>query len=142
MFLLEVVSTEGKLFAGRVKKLSVPAPEGEVTILSKHIPLVTNLTMGVLNFVDEKDKEHVYSIGKGLVQVNKEKTILLIENPLSAKKISEKKVLEAQKRAKEILKQKPKGEQLITAQNAFRRSLIDLKLIKKRKRHPSITQEI
>jgi len=41
--------------------------------------------------------------------------------------------LEAQKRAEEILKEKPKGEIHINAKAAFRRSLIDLKIAKRRK---------
>ena len=139
-FYLEVISPEGKIYEGEVKKISVPAATGELTILSKHIPLFTLLIMGELRIVDIKNKIHYFVIGKGIVEVKREKVILAIEDARHADKISEKKALAAKEEAEKIIATKPKGEELLTAKQALRRSFIDLKVARKRKKRPRLNQ--
>ncbi len=133
MFLLEVISPVKKVFSGSVEKLTVPSTSGELTILSHHQPLFTSLEMGRVVFVDDQNKTHEFTIGKGLLEVEKEKVSLLIEDVRSLQEISEQEALRAKKRAEVILKAKPKKEEMATAMSAFRRSLIDLRLSRKKK---------
>lgn len=133
-FFLEIISPERKVYSGEVEKITVPAITGQLTILSKHIPLFTPLDFGEVKIVDVKNKIHYLSISKGMVEVAKNKVILIIEDASFASEIVEKKVLAAKKKAEEILKTKPKEKDLLTATQALRRSLIDLKIIRKRKK--------
>jgi F0F1-type ATP synthase epsilon subunit len=61
------------------------------------------------------------------------KVIVLVQDALSADQISEEKALDAQKKAEEIIEKGIKGGELSQAQQALRRSLVDLKIIRRRK---------
>lgn len=137
VFHLEIVSPENIVFSGEVDHISVPTLTGTLTILPHHISLFTVLEEGELK-VSVHGKEQYFSTGGGFMEVRHDKTTILVERAMQADEIDEKKVIEAQEKAKEILKQKPEGEQLITAQAAFRRSLIDLKIARKRKKHQNL----
>lgn len=138
-FYLEVISPDGKVFEGEVKKISVPAVTGELTILSKHIPLFTPLDMGEVKIVDIKDRPCYFAIGKGMMEVKRGRVILAIEDVGHVDEISEKKALAAKEEAEKILARKPKGEELLTAKQALRRSFIDLKVARKRKTRPRLS---
>ena len=139
-FYLEVISPDGKVFEGEVKKISVPSVTGELTILSKHVPLFTPLDMGEVKIVDIKDRPYYFAIGKGMMEVKRGRVILAIEDVEHADEISEKKALAAKEEAEKILARKPKGEELLTAKQALRRSFIDLKIARKRKTRPRLSQ--
>lgn len=65
------------LFEGEVRSLSVPGSEGDMTILSHHVPLITALRKGaVIVRTDEGDKE--FQIERGLVEVSDNEVIVLL----------------------------------------------------------------
>jgi len=137
VFYLEIITPEKRIFEGHVKKLSVPTLDGEITVLSQHAALFTPLEMGEVKVVTEAGKILYFSIGKGVLEVAKNKASLAIEDAKSSDEISEKKAQEAIEKAKKILAEKPKGVDLIPVEKAFRRSFIDLKIAQKRKKRSS-----
>ena len=52
-FNIEIVSPEKKLFAEKVKSITIPSFEGEMTILADHISIITFLRPGIIN-INEK----------------------------------------------------------------------------------------
>jgi len=132
-FHLEIVTPEKKVFSGKVKKLIIPSITGQLTILTKHIPLFTPLSKGEVKVIKADDKVKKVPIGKGMIEVKEEKVILLVESPEQAEKVVRQKAKEAEKKAREFDRKKiePKGK--IAPEDAFRRSLIDLKGLKLKK---------
>ncbi|MBB1557597.1 MAG: hypothetical protein HG439_003875 [candidate division SR1 bacterium] len=51
--LLRIVSIEGELYSGRVRKVSFPTPEGIVGVLPGHINLMTLLSPGKIAYLPE-----------------------------------------------------------------------------------------
>jgi len=139
LFHLEIITPERRVFEGKVEKLSVPTLTGEITVLAKHVPLFTPLEMGEVKLTTETGKLLYFSIGKGILEVAKNKATLAIEDAKAADEISEKKAQEAMEKAKEILSQKPKDVDLLPIEKAFRRSFIDLKIARKRARKPKLS---
>jgi len=133
VFNLEVISPEGNKYQGKAVSLTANTKNGQLTILANHTPLFTVLDPGEL-VVHKEDGEDYFSVGSGFLEVSRKKVKVLVDKALHADEIDEQKILEAQEKAKKILEEKPKGEIFIRNQAAFRRSLIDLKIAKKRKK--------
>ena len=136
-FPLEIISPDGIKYKDIAESITVNTQSGQLTILPKHVPLFTILEPGEL-IIRTQNGEEYYSIGGGFLEVSIKKVLVLADKAVHAQEIDEAKVLEAQQRAEEILKEKPKGEIHINAKAAFRRSLIDLKIAKRRKRHQTM----
>ena len=47
-FNIEIISPEKKLLTEKLKSATIPSFEGEMTILSNHIPLITFLRPGII----------------------------------------------------------------------------------------------
>lgn len=50
MLQVRIVSVNGELFNGEAEKLSLPTPEGRITIYPGHANLVTQLDKGMLRY--------------------------------------------------------------------------------------------
>ena len=53
-FNLEIISPEKVLLSEKVKSVTIPSFEGEMTILSDHIPLITFLRPGIVTIFSSK----------------------------------------------------------------------------------------
>ena len=90
-FNLEIISPEKILLSEKVKSVTIPSFEGEMTILSEHIPLITFLRPGVVTV--SGSKEIKYFLEEGTVEfsnnnlTNLSSTIIEIA-ALSKEKIS------------------------------------------------------
>ena len=90
-FNIEIISPEKKLLTDKVSSATIPSFEGEMTILSNHIPLITFLRPGIVKI--NGSKEIQYFLEEGTVEFsNNNLTILsstIIEvSALSSEKIS------------------------------------------------------
>lgn len=70
---LHIYSLEGTLFEGTVSQVSLPALDGEITVLKHHIPLITILKKGMIKF----GKEDI-SIEGGFAEIGKGKVVVLV----------------------------------------------------------------
>jgi F-type H+-transporting ATPase subunit epsilon len=76
---LEIVSPDKKVFSGEVKLVQVPGADGSFEILKNHAPIISTLTKGRVKIVEMDDKEQFFEIEKGVIEVNKNKIVLLTE---------------------------------------------------------------
>ena len=91
-FNIEIISPEKKLLSDKISSVTIPAFEGEMTILSNHIPLITFLRPGIIKI--NGNKEIQYFLDEGTVEfLNNNLTILsstIIEiSALSKEKLSD-----------------------------------------------------
>lgn len=77
MFNLTIISLKEILFDDFAVSVSVPGIEGELAILKNHIPLITLLKPGQIK-VKIDNKEHLFNIQKGLLEVNSMRTTILV----------------------------------------------------------------
>ena len=132
---LDIVSVNGSVFSGEVKEVVLPGISGEITVLARHMPIVTPLTTGEI-VVKTQDQAFSLSIGKGVFSFDSGKGRLLIEDVTSADEISEERALEAKKKAEELLAKGVSGEEKMSALYQLRKSLVDLKIVRRKKRTP------
>lgn len=133
-FFLEILTPERVAYSDQVEMLTAPSTSGVIGILPHHIPLFTRLKEGEIKIVKDR-QEYYLAIGGGFLEVTPEKVTVLVTEAYHATEINEQEVLAAKKAAEEALAQKPTGEALLSAQASFKRSLIALKVLRRR-RHP------
>ena len=100
-FSLEIISPVKSLVKTDVIEVTIPAFEGLMTILNNHIPLITFLRPGFINFLTSKGYEKYY-VEEGTVEFYNNN--LLILSSTAQKEISKEKANEILIKAKERLK--------------------------------------
>lgn len=77
--ILEIVTPDELKFSGEVKLVQVPGTNGSFEVLKNHAPIISTLEQGKVKVIDDNDKEHFFEIDKGVVEVNRNKIIILAE---------------------------------------------------------------
>lgn len=132
-FQLEIITPEKIAFTDTVEMVMVPSIMGTLGILPKHVPLFAQLMEGELK-IKKAHEEYFLSIGGGFIQVMKEKVIILVTRAVHAHELDEQEILKARQSAKDALLQKPSGEAYISAAALYRQSLVDLRILARRKK--------
>ncbi len=79
MFPLTIAKVDEILFQDDVFSVNCPGTDGELTVLSHHVPLITSLRKGVIRVRRAKDgKEQNFPVEQGLLEVGKEGTVILL----------------------------------------------------------------
>ena len=133
-FHLQVLSPLKKIFDGDVEEVMLPSTSGDIAVLPRHMPVVTPLTFGEVTIKKSGGGSDIYTIGKGLFFVDNNDASLLIEDARSSDELSEMEVDEARKKAQELIAKGVTPEERLQGTYLLRRSLVDLKLIKKRQK--------
>ena len=77
---LEIITPDKKVFAGEVNAVTFPGTEGQFQVLDNHAPLVSTLGVGDVVVEATPDaKKQVYRIDGGVVEVLKNKVLVLAE---------------------------------------------------------------
>lgn len=134
MIHLEIVTPEAIAYTDEVDMVSVPSFDGQLGILPRHIPLFAQLVQGELK-IKKGTEEFYLSIGGGFIEVSRKKVTILVTRAVNATQLNEVEILKAKKEAEEALKRPSTAESKHAAQFALRQSLLDLKLINRRKRN-------
>ena len=104
-------------------------------ILPHHAPLMTSLTFGELIIHRENKPDEYIAIGGGFMEVRPEHVIILADSAERAVEIDIARAEEAQRRAEEAMAQKQRQDvDFIRAEAALRRSMIRLKVARRRRR--------
>jgi len=137
---LEVITPYGIIYSDNsVSSVNIPGVTGILGILPHHTPLFCQLTQGEVKIT--KGNEEIYlAIGGGFIEVANNKVTVLVTRAVHASELNEKEILEAQRRAEQLLKEKPTGEALLEAQSLYRSSLIDLRVFRRKMRSRSLPQ--
>ena len=132
----EIVTAERTVFQDEVDMVVAPGIQGQLGILPHHAPLVTSLTYGELIIHREGREDEFIAIGGGFLEVGPEHVTILADSAERAGEIDEARAEEARQRAEELMAQKKREDaDFVRAEAALRRSMLRLK-VAKRKRRP------
>ena len=84
-FNIEIVSPENKIFAEKVKSITIPSFEGEMTILYDHISIITFLRPGIININENKKK---FFVEEGTVEFSKNNLTILSSTIIDLESLS------------------------------------------------------
>lgn len=133
---LKIVSQERELVSEDVSSVSVPTTEGEITILSRHIPLFVGLQAGIVRYINNSGDENLLVISKGFLNVDPNNTAtIMIDSAVSEREISASQAQEAIDSAKQkIQASTADAEELLRAEAELRYALMQLKVVEHSKR--------
>ncbi|MCW8894230.1 MAG: ATP synthase F1 subunit epsilon [Sulfurimonas sp.] len=100
---LEILTPNGEIYNGEALSVTLPGEEGEFGVLAEHSSLSTLLEAGVIDI--EKVDKSVESIliNWGVVQVDEEKVVVLVEGAVAIRGETESDVARALENAKELI---------------------------------------
>jgi F-type H+-transporting ATPase subunit epsilon len=76
---LEILTPLGKTYSGEVIGVQLPGTAGSFEVLDNHAPLVSALKAGQLKILVEKNRNELFKIQGGFVEVLNNKVTVLIE---------------------------------------------------------------
>ncbi len=132
-FKLEIITPERLAYSDEVDMVTAPTARGVVGILAHHVPLFSRLTEGEVKVTKGQD-EYFLAIGGGFMEVTRDRVIVLVSRAVNAAELNEAEIKKAQARAQERIERGVKGEELREAQALLRRSLLEMKVLRRRRR--------
>ncbi len=129
---VDIVSAESEIFSGTAEMVFAPAVMGEVGILPRHAPLLTQLKPGEVR-VKNGDTEESFYVSGGMLEVQPHVVTVLSDTAVRAKDIDEAAAIEAKQRAEDALKDKTSEFEYARAQSELAEAVAQLQAIKKLK---------
>jgi len=102
-FKLEILTPNGEIYNGNAISVVLPGEEGEFGVLAGHASLTTLLEAGVVDVEQEDKSVESILINWGVVQVDEEKVIVLVEGAVAIRGESESEIADALDEAKKLI---------------------------------------
>ena len=102
---LEILTPERQFFQGQVQALTIPAPDGELTVLAGHAPLIVPLVVGVLRIKQEDSWKEAFT-SEGFMEVRADGVLVFSQACEWPQEIDARRAQAAERRAAERLRQK------------------------------------
>lgn len=99
----DIVSAEESLYSGLVESLTAAGLEGDLGIYYGHAPLLTRLQPGPVRVALPGDKERVFFVGGGFLEVQPGTVTVLADTAVRAADLDEAAAEEARRQAAEAL---------------------------------------
>lgn len=129
---VDIVSAESEIFSGTAEMVFAPGVMGELGILPRHAPLLTQLKPGEVR-VKNGDSEESFYVSGGMLEIQPHVVTVLSDTAVRAKDIDEAAALEAKQRAEDALKDKTSEFEYARAQSELAEAVAQLQAIKKLK---------
>ena len=129
---LKVITPRKIVIDKQVNSVTVPTADGEITILPHHVHLFSLLIEGIVKIKDAGNEDDL-AIGGGYLETNGETVTILVSRAYGQEEIDRDLTDKAVEEAKNILSKSTDEKERAEAMSILRRSVIDSKLMKKRK---------
>ncbi len=130
---VRILTPEKEVYAGEVLEVTCTTPEGEISILPRHMRLLSLLDDGIIT-LKEKTEERYFSAGSGYIETDGKQVRILISRAYGQHELDEAEVRSVREKANELLKQYPDKKGRAEAFGMLRRSSVDLRVLKKVRR--------
>jgi len=80
---LDILTPEKTIFSGDIKLIKVPGSNGSFEVMENHAPIISSLDKGELKITPKDGADIIYQIEGGVIEVNNNKAIVLIEKILN-----------------------------------------------------------
>ncbi len=102
-FNIEIISPEKNLLTDKANSVNIPGFEGEMTILSNHIPLITFLRPGIIKVTSNKEIQ--YFVEEGTVEFSNNNLVILSSTIIELSALSKEKISKMIEESKSKLSQ-------------------------------------
>lgn len=130
---LKIITPHKVALNEEVISVTIPTYRGEITILPHHTNLFSLLVEGVIK-IKKASIEDYLAIGGGYLETDGQEVNILVSKAYGQEEIDQDLINKAVESAKKILSQSKDRKERFEASITLRRSLLDIKLLKKRRR--------
>lgn len=88
-FHLDIVSAEALIFSGPATQVIVPAKAGEVCILARHAPLLTQIRPGLVRLKNQFDDRQEIFVSSGFMEVQPHAVTILADTAVRSRDMDE-----------------------------------------------------
>lgn len=128
---VDIVSAENEIFSGPAEMVFAPAIMGEVGILPRHAPLLTQLKPGEVRVRMPGGQEEFFYVSGGMLEVQPHVVTVLTDTALRAKDVDEAAALEAKQRAEQAIQDRTSEFEYAKAQAELAEAVAQLQAIQK-----------
>lgn len=122
----------GTKFSDDVYEVTLPTPDGEISILPEHMPLISVASHGVVYVrrkeQDRDDQRETFAISGGVIQIENNQLSLLVDEADHADDINEQEVQKAYELAKKMKLEAKDQVSLELAESLMDRSAVRLQV--------------
>lgn len=127
-FGLKIIASDRVFYDGRCRKLTLPAPDGEMGILPNHENMVIAVTVGDARMEAEEGKWVDIAVGAGFAEVVNNRVTVLVDTAERPEEIDVRRAEEAKERAEEQMRQKQSTQEYYRTQASLARAMNRLKV--------------
>lgn len=120
------VTPEGVVSEYEADAVTLPTVDGEITVLSNHIPLISVLGPGVITIITGTDEHHL-AISGGFLQVSATEVNVLADTAERADDIDAERAADARKRAEEAMSGTLADQEMAEISASLQRNLARLR---------------
>ena len=131
-FTLKLITPAGNAYEGEVSEASVPTPDGQITILHGHMPLMTLVSPGEIK-LKTNGKERYLATEGGVAYIANNLLKILADTAESADSLDEAKIQEAKERAQKMLANITDEVEFANMEAHLEKQLAKLSFLKRRK---------
>ncbi|MDD4318742.1 MAG: ATP synthase F1 subunit epsilon [Candidatus Peribacteraceae bacterium] len=102
MLHFQLITPDRVLYEGDADAVSLPTPDGEITVLPHHIPLISIVRPGSI-LVRSGSEEKVFAVSRGVVEVDGASLRVLADTADRAEELEEAAIEKAKKEAEKLL---------------------------------------
>jgi F-type H+-transporting ATPase subunit epsilon len=133
MITLDIVTPEKRILLEEgISIVTVPTSEGEIGVMTNHIPIYSQLVSGELKYKKD-ESDYFVAIHGGFIEFANNTLTVLADQAARAEEIDEAAAELARKRAEDAMAQKVTDVEFAEAESNMRRALIDLRVARKRR---------
>lgn len=107
MLHLEIITPDQTVYDGDVTSVTLPSADGEITVLEKHIPLISTLLPGSM-VVRAASGESIFAVSRGVIEVDGNSVRILSDIADRADILEEEAIEQAKQKAEKLMNEKKK----------------------------------
>ena len=132
-FGLKIIASDKVFYEGRCRKLTIPAPDGEMGILPNHENMVIAIAVGIAYMEAEEGTRQDIALGQGFAEIVNNRVTLIVDTAENPEDIDVRHAEEQRERAQEQMRQKQSIQEYYHTQASLARAMNRLKLAQDKK---------
>ena len=131
-FYLKIYESDSAFYEGEAEIVVVPVEDGEYGVMANHENAVVAVVPGIMHYRPKDGKMLYASVGNGMLRVEKNDVLVLVETAERPEEIDEARARAAEEDAREQMLQKKSYQEYRMAEIQLERELARLQLLKYR----------
>ncbi len=128
---VDIVSAESEIYSGTAEALFAPAVDGDVGVMPRHTPLLTQLKPGEVRVIKQGGEEEFYFVSGGMLEIQPHRVTVLADTAVRAKGLDEAAAQQAKERAEQAMEDKVSGEDYARAEAELAQAVAQLQTIER-----------